>query len=280
MTADRLTQHYALCGVALRAADRDRWLSCLFAPDAARPHLFALYAFNAEVAHIREHVSQPMLGEMRLQWWIDALEGEERGDLHAHPTADALTATIKTFGLPRKAFRDLLEARRFDMYDDPAPDMPFLDAYCGETCASLFRLAGLIVGAVPDATAAGHAGCAYAMTGLLRALPWHVANRQCYLPLDLLARHGLGPQNFFSREKSPAISAALAEMRAVTRDHLARAKNAVAALPRPDREAFRLLALTELYLREMERPDYDPFQTLVEAAPWRRQWALWRQKYS
>ena len=142
----------------------------------------------------------------------------------------------------------------------------------------LFRLAGLILGAVPDADAAGHAGCAYAMTGLLRALPWHVANRQCYLPQDLLARHGLSPQDLFTRQTTPAVSAALAEMRAVTRDHLAKAKKAVAALPKSDRESFRLLALPELYLREMERRGYDPFKTLPEVAPWRRQWALWRQK--
>ena len=164
------------------------------------------------------------------------------------------------------------------MYDDPAPDMGFLEAYCGETCSSLFRLAGLILGAVPDADAAGHAGCAYAMTGLLRALPWHVVNRQCYLPLDLLARHGLTAQNLFARETGPAMRAALAEMRAVARDHLAKAGKAVAALPGASREPFRLLALPPLYLGEMEKPDRDPFRPLPEVAPWRRQWALWRRK--
>jgi phytoene synthase len=282
MSPDRLAEHYALCGLALRDADRDRWLSCLFAPDAARPHLLALYAFNAEVAHVRDHVSQPMLGEMRLQWWADTLGGQN-GDapgVQSHPVADALLATIRKFDLPKQAFADLLEARRFDMYDDPAPDMGFLEAYCGETCSSLFQLAGLILGPAPDADAAGHAGCAYAMTGLLRALPWHVANRQCYLPLDLLARHGLTPQNLFARENSPAVGAALAEMRSVIRDHLDKAGKAVTALPKASREAFRLLALPALYLREMERPGHDPFRPLAEISPWRRQWALWRRKYS
>ncbi len=281
---DRLAEHYDLCGVALRDADLDRWLACLFASDAARPHLFALYAFNAEVARIREHVSQPILGEMRLQWWIDALdgsEGETRGDIRAHPVADALVATIKSCALPRKAFTDLLEARRFDLFDDPAPDVDFLESYCGETCSSLFRLAGLIIGGEgveTSADAAGHAGCAYAMAGLLRALPWHVANNQCFLPVDLLARHGLAPKNLFSREDSPALRAALAEMRGLARDHLGNAREAVRSLPKPERVAFRPLALPQLYLREMEQPDYDPYKTLVEAPQWRRQWALWRAK--
>ncbi len=70
----------------------------------------------------------------------------------------------------------------------------------------------------------------------------------------------------------------MAELRALARKNLAEAKQAVLALPKPEREAFRLLALPELYLREMARADYDPYATLVEVAPWRRQWALWRNK--
>ena len=308
----RLSQHYNLCGVALRDTDIDRWLACLFAPDDARPHLFALYAFNAEVSRIREHVSQPILGEMRLQWWIDALkssiEGEARGDIHAHPVADALLATIEKCALPRQVLLDLLEARRFDQYDDPAPDVGFLESYCGETCSALFRLAGLILGGEgsskafssevatgsredpkgrvseyaskqkASADAAGHAGCAYAITGILRALPWHVAHNQCYLPLDLLRQHGLEPRNLFACQDGPALRAALAELRDLARDHLGRAREAVAGLSKLERLAYRPLALPELFLREMERRDYDPWKTLVDVPQWRRQWALWRAK--
>ena len=282
---DRRSEHYDLCGAALRDSDRDRWLACLFAPDAARPHLFALYAFNAEVARIRDLVSQPILGEMRLQWWIDALRADEgvetRGDIQAHPVADALLASLEAKKLPRGILIDLLEARRFDLYDDPAPDVVFLQAYCGETCSALFRLAGLIVGGAggaESAEAAGHAGCAYAITGLLRAFPWHVVNNQCYIPRDLLARHGLEPKDLLAREDSPALRAALAEMRALARDHLGKARRAVAALAHSERLAYRSLALPELYLREMERKDYDPYKALIEVPQWRRQWALWRGK--
>jgi phytoene synthase len=284
---DRLAEHYQLCGAALRESDRDRWLACLFAPDDARPHLFALYAFNAEAARIREHVSQPILGEMRLQWWIDALNArhgdETRGDLRAHPVADALLATIESLALPRDMLLDYLEARRFDLYDDPAPDMAFFERYCDETSSALFALASRIVGGSrgPEdvaTQAARRAGRAYAIAGLLRALPWHVAQRQCYLPGDLLARHGLTAGNFFARDRTRAVAAALAELRALARDNLTKAKQSIPSLPKLEREAFRLLALPELYLREMERPNYDPYETLVDVALWRRQWALWRKK--
>jgi 15-cis-phytoene synthase len=279
--ASRLAEHYRLCGEALRDSDRDRWLACLFAPDEARPHLFALYAFNAEVARIRDLVTQPVLGEMRLQWWVDALDAapgaEPRGDLRAHPVADALLASIEAKALPRQSLLDYLEARRFDLYEDPAPDRAFFDRYCDETCSALFALSRQVLGGGEGIDhAARHGGRAYAITGLLRALPWHVAQRRCYFPGDLLARHGLAARDFFAREKTPAIMAALAEMRALARDNLTKAKQGVSSLPRLEREAFRLLALPELYLRAMERRDYDPYKTLVDVALWRRQWALWR----
>jgi phytoene synthase len=284
VSTDRLAQHYAICGANLRESDRDRWLACLFAPDAARPHLFALYAFNAEVARVREHVSQPILGEMRLQWWVDALNAsqgaETRGDLHANPVADALLATIETCSLPREKLLDYLEARRFDLYEDPAPDMAFLDRYCDETCSALFALASRIVsGKEWGDEPARHAGRAYAITGLLRALPWHVARRQCYIPGDLLARHDLTAGDFLARTKTSAVKSALAELRTLARDNLAKAKQVIPSPLGREREAFRLLALPELYLREMERRDYDPYETLVDVAAWRRQWTLWRYSY-
>ncbi len=276
---DRRADHYLLCGEALREADRDRWLAAMFAPDAARPHLFALYAFNAEVARIRDHVSQPLLGDMRLQWWIDALSGERDGEASANPTAAALLATIEHFDLPREKLLDLLEARRFDFYDDPAPDQAFLEQYCEDTGSVLFALASRILGGDGAPHVSAPAGRAYALTGLLRALPWHVARRQCFLPVDLLARHGLTPVDLFARAKSGAVEAALKELRALARDNLAEAKRNVASLPEPQREAFRLLALPELYLREMERRADDPFAAPAEVALWRRQWALWRKKF-
>jgi len=284
MTADRLADHYALCGAALRESDRDRWLASLFAPDEARPHLFALYAFNAEIARIRDHVSQPLLGEMRLQWWVDAIsappDAETRGDLRANPTCDALLATIAAKNLPRQTLLDLLEARRFDLYEDPAPDMAFFDRYCDETTGSLFALGAHLSGGGEGGEnvhlAARHGGRAYAIVGLLRALPWHVAQRRSHLPGDLLARHGVSAGTLFARERSAGVNAALAELRALARDHLVKAEQKLSSLPMGRREAFRLLALPELYLREMERRDYDPYETLVEVAPWRRQWALWR----
>src|SRR3546814_15149921 len=78
------------CAAEVRRQDPDRWLTALFAPDARRPALLALYAFNAEIARAREAVSQPMIGQIRLQWWREDWEGMEAGGVRAHPVVLAL----------------------------------------------------------------------------------------------------------------------------------------------------------------------------------------------
>ena len=68
----------------------------------------------------------------------------------------------------------------------------------------------------------------------------------------------------------------LAELRALARDHLAKAMPRVATMPASLKPAFLPVALVEPALARMERPGYDPFSTRGELAPWRRQWIIWR----
>lgn len=275
-----LAVHYEACGTMLRAEDRDRWLACLFAPDDKRPHLHALYAFSLEMARVRELVSEPLPGEIRMQWWRDALCGQGRGDVQAHPVAGALIDTVSRFHLPVQALKDLIEGRGFDLYDDPMPTLGDLEGYCGETSSSLMRLASLVLadGRDPGGTdAVGHGGVAYAMTGLMRALPWHAARGQLYLPVDLLASHGVTREDVVAGRETPAFQEALADLRGQARRHLIAAHKAAGSLLPEARAALAPLGLVEPYLARMERADYQPFKSSVDLPQWRRQWALWRE---
>lgn len=270
---------YSHCEALVREADRDRSFATLFAPADKRPHLFALYAFSQEVARVRDAVSEALPGEIRLQWWRDTLQGEARGDVRANPVAAALDDTIVRFRLPRQALVDLVDARVFDLYDDAMPTLTDLEGYCGETSSALVRLGSLILadGADPGgADAAGHAGVAYAMTGLLRAFPWHVRQGRLYIPLQMLDRHGTTREEVASGRPSPGLAATLKDLRAIARRHLAEARRLGATLPGSVLPAFLPAALVDLYLGRMDRPGYDPFTTIVDVAPWRKQWALWR----
>src|SRR3954462_285606 len=110
-----MQQAFAHCEALVRAADRDRFLATLFAPRERRAALFALYAFNIEIARVREVVRDPLAGEIRLQWWSDALGGEARGDAEANPVAGALIATAARHRLPVQCLKSLIAARRFDL---------------------------------------------------------------------------------------------------------------------------------------------------------------------
>src|SRR5687768_243717 len=91
---------FAHCETLVRAADKDRFLATLFAPAQHRSALFALYAFNSEIARVREVAREPLPGEIRLQWWSDVLAGSGRGEVEGHPVAAALLATRARYGLP------------------------------------------------------------------------------------------------------------------------------------------------------------------------------------
>lgn len=269
---------FAHCEALVREQDRDRWLAALFAPVERRPHLVALYAFNAEIARVRSVVRTPMAGEIRLQWWRDALAGEGHGDVRSNPVAAALLDTIAACGLPVAPLLDLIEARSFDLYDDPMPSLDALYGYVRKTSSATIALAARIL-AGPDpvvAALAGPAGLGWGLARLVQAVPAHSSRGQIYLPSDLLGDHGVDPADLSARRASPGLVAALADLRARARLELVEAGRATAMVPAAARPAFLPAALAGPLLDRLDRAQAaDPFAA-VELAPWRRQWVLWR----
>jgi phytoene synthase len=271
-----MRENYAFCEALVREADKDRFLATLFVPAAARPHVFALYAFNVEIARVRELAREPLAGEVRLQWWRDALAGKAEGGIAGNPVAAALADSIERFDLKRDTLIALIDARQFDLYDEPMATLGKLETYARATSSSLFGLvAKLLAGnAASAAEAAEPAGIAYAITGLMRAFPLHAARGQLYLPIDLLARHGASRDDILSGRATPELFHALTELRDHARRHLMQLRACLASVSRDAHLAFLPAALVEAYLAPMQRPGYDPFKTF-EVAQWRRQWALW-----
>jgi phytoene synthase len=256
-------EHYAHCEALLRERDRDLWLACLFAPPTARRHIHAVYAFAQEASDVRARVTQPLLGEMRLRWWSDALSGDAAEGARAHPVADALIDTVERFALPREEFVALADAHVADLYDDPTPDLPTLLEYCRATSGGPMRWAARILEASPS-PAFEDAAIARALTRILRAPPGP------FLPAELLARHGAD-----IHADSSGLRAALAELRETALAHYDAARRDAASLSR-GREALLPAATVPVYLERMTRKDYNPFQGVAEASPLRRQWRLWR----
>jgi phytoene synthase len=279
MSDAQLIPAFEACDARVREADKDRWLAGLFAPAPFRPDLMALYAFNLEIASVRERVSEPLPGEVRLQWWRDVLTGEARGDVTGHPVAAAVLDVIGRRNLPIKPLIDLIDARVFDLYDDLMPSVNDLEGYCGETSSALMQMAALILAEGEDpgtADQAGHAGIAYAVTGLLRAFAAHAARGQVFIPADILAEHGVSRDDIAAGRASPGLSRALEAMRALARRHLDQAAETKKAASPRTAAAFLPAATCRLYLDRMDRFAVAPFATTVAVSQWRRQWALWR----
>lgn len=274
-----MTDAFQACEELVRTADKDRWLASLFAPAPFRADLMALYAFNVEVAAVRERVSAPLPGEVRLQWWRDVLNGEARGDISGHPVAAALVDVIGRRRLPVKPLVDLVDARVFDLYDDPMPTTGDLEGYCGETSSALMQLAALILADGRDpgtADMAGHAGVAYALTGLIRAFPLQASRGQVYVPVDMLERAGAERTDILAGRMSEGIGRALEDMRALARRHVAAAAELKASTPVEVAPAFLAEALLPAYLDRMDSFVRAPFQSSIELPQWRRQWLIWR----
>ena len=234
--------------VSVRAADPDRYFAALFAPSAQRPLLFALYAFNAEVARVAETVREPMLGAIKLEWWREAAEGAAKGAPRNHDVARGLAVLFAERKIELTELEALIAARAFDSGPDTFPDFAALESYVDATSGAVMRLAARILSG--DPARMGEAGLAYGLTGLLRALPFHNGRHKLYLPLDLLSALHVTPEEFFHLEKTDErLTAAVRQTALRARDHFLRARQA--PKPGPALAAVLPAALVPVYLRKL-----------------------------
>jgi 15-cis-phytoene synthase len=265
---------YAHCEALVRAADKDRFLAALFAPAEQRQHLYALYAFNGEIARVRELAREALPGEIRLQWWRDVLGGEARGEVSANPVAAALLDTVAKCSLSVEPLIRLIDTHAFDLYDDAMATLADLDAYGRDTDGALMSLAARVLSGDDAAAAAASAGIACAVTSRLRTFPADVARRQLFVPQELFDRHGVTRAAIEARQNSPELRAALADLRAYAGRAFAGFRRAAMEIPERCAPAFLPAAVVPALLGKLGRAA-DPFGT-VELTQWRRQWIIWR----
>ncbi|THK40155.1 phytoene/squalene synthase family protein [Ensifer sp. MPMI2T] len=262
----------------LRDTDRDRYLACLLSPPEKRRSLAALYAFYAEIAGVRDLIHEPLPGEIRLQWWRDILSNEQWSG-EGNPLAEALLECIREHRLPVAVLENMIDARIFDLYDDPMQDRPALEGYAGETASALIQLSSLILdpsNAAKSAEAAGHAGVAQTIAGLLLLLPTHQRRGQVYLPADLLRATGLDRETFLAANDREAIGRAIHAFCGLGRDHLAKARQGIGSISSANFFAFAPVALAEPVFDRAENAGARLLQQPIQPAQWQRQWRMWR----
>jgi NADH dehydrogenase [ubiquinone] 1 alpha subcomplex assembly factor 6 len=261
----------------LRRHDRDRYQTALFAPVDRREALFALYAFNYEIARVHETVTQPMLGQIRLQWWREVVDAAFTGlPPRQHEVAEPLAAVIRERALTRAHFDRMIDTRERDLADKPPATLAALEDYAAGTSAALLWLALEVLGVAEPAArvAVRDVGIGYAMAGLLRALPFHARAGRCYIPADIAARAGLDMADYANLRDGAGLRTATAQIAEAGAGHLQAARRYRRAVPRSARAAMLPSVIADRFLARLHRAGCNPFAPELAAPDPLQSWRL------
>lgn len=248
------------CAEQIKDFDNDRYVAALFADKVVREDLFALYAFNLELSKIRETVSEPMIGRMRLQFWRDAIPRVVAGDPPKHAVAEPLSMACQRVSMPESELLALIDAREADLDDIAPKDMAAVEAYAEGTSSALIGLAMRIVGVDPSQHKdfVRDAGIVIALVGLVRAIPFQASSGRVTLPADLCQVAGLDPTRSHQWPRNPNVSEITLPMLLTAKRHLEAARKSSRQLPKLVMPVVLPLSLSALYLKALQRYGGDP----------------------
>lgn len=251
------------CRVLVAESDPDRYLATFFASRAVRPDLWALLAFNQEIAKTREVVTETTIGLMRLQWWRDTIDQLCRGGtVVGNPILSELGRVITTYRLTPEFFETLIYAREFDLEGVLPANLQGVEHYADYTHTSLLMLMARVCGAVVDVERVRYLAIAFALMGLVRAIPFHARQARCYMPQDLLVAAGVTEDQLYALRPVDGLAPVVKAVCELAREHLCRAT---------DLDHMRVLramhVMTDLYLRQIEGVGYNIFSPKLAHPP-------------
>ncbi len=251
------------CLDLVRSDDPDRYLLSLFAPQRVHRGLWALYAFNQEVAKIRETVSEPMLGEIRIQWWQDVINEIEEGRVREQPVIIELANLMTEHASIKLELNELLAARRNEISGEGSADFGSLKLYANQVGGALYYAASKIIHSKltkEAGQAARYLGAGWAMLGLVRALPHSWQTNAAPHTNDM--KLGLQSQN--AADANALLQPVIIQMVEFVEKQIQLAKQQ--NLKGKERSILLLATQTKLYLKKLKKVDNNPFD-LVNAEP-------------
>ncbi|MEM9583208.1 MAG: squalene/phytoene synthase family protein [Pseudomonadota bacterium] len=173
------------CVELVRTADPDRYEVTILAPEEVQKILWPLYAFNVEVSRAPWVTQEPMIAEIRLQWWRDALEEIREGKVvRAHDVTKPLAAILDAEGAI--SLDRLVEARIWDIYSDPFRDQAAFDRYIDATYGDLLWTAARLIAPESDEAVVRSFAFGCGVASMLRARAALKALHKNPLPDDTL----------------------------------------------------------------------------------------------
>lgn len=268
------------CLDVLRAADRDRYISVLFAPKKKRRALAALYAFNVEIARIRETVHDPVIGEIRLRWWYDSIVSGRIQDSKNNPILSDLFTAMELFNLPEAAFLRYCNAQILDLYHNPIATLHDLEDYCSKTASIILQLSCQILD--PD-TAKDftdiykYGGISQGLSGVLRLLSFMQSRYQYYLPADMLKTVGVNREELESNHVSDKQKRHIIEVMVVlSQDYYTKFYEHYTSIPKTLKPAFLPLTIIPASLQKAVQLGAMVFQESPTLSLLHRYWLITR----
>ncbi len=257
------------CTENVRRFDRDRFLGALLARGEQRKSILGLYAFNLEIARLREQVHEPMMGMIRLQWWRERLdELEAAPQTETHPVLEVLREVKASPGFDVSHLHAILNARESDWEDGGAVDLVAFLRYAEETAGRLNRgvLDTLGIHDPIVRLAVRDLGAAWAIVGLIRAIPFHAGIGRVSLPVDRMMEHGVSAQEILNGRSSPALRKLVAELVEHALYRVAQVRLLQDSLPRAALPLLFQAPQIEAGARMVRRVGCDPFHPRLSAA--------------
>lgn len=269
MSVDRPPEPAAgrYCITQVRTFDRDRYVCALAARGEGLRTLLTLLAFNLEIARTRELVREPVLGEIRLQWWREGLTEAFAGRPREHPVIGEIAAISRRLSEPR--LQALVDARVRDLDDAPFADLPALEDYLRATAGELARTAVLAIAPGDEAAsdASLQVGLAWGLVGTIRAVPFHAAQQRVLLPMDRLQAMGISPQYVLGAGPAIGLRPVLEELADRAADLLRQARRVRREVTREALPVLLAATLADAYLARLSRIGFRVFEVPVELAP-------------
>ncbi len=269
----------------VRRHDYDRYLCTFFAPRERRADLIALLAFNLELSRLRERVTERTLGQIRLTWWHETIEGVFDGHPRQHPVAQSLARMVGHYGLSRRMFEEMIDSRTKEFDETGFANLGELESFAEQTSGALqcVSLKVLEVDETEAVEAARRVGLAWALVGLCRSVPYHARLGRVYLPRDLLASADLAPSAVAAMRDGSRLEPVIEAVLELAAEHLTAARRLKPNVPPGALPVLLPATLATSYLRDLSVRKFDPFAIPGEANPTLRQlrliWASWTKRY-
>lgn len=270
------------CGAILRRDDPDRFLCALFAPEDAREALFTLGAFNVALAGVRDAVTEPALGLIRLQWWREVVEEAQHGRFRRHEVAEPLGRLVAARGLDPALIDAVITAREAELAEGGIPDPAALETYAAASAGGLMRLGLAVLGVETPAAlgAARHAGVVYGLAGMLRAAPVLAARGRTVLPHALLQAEGVRLADLARAPAGQGVRRVARVLAELAESHVVTLRGLLPEVPRAARPALLPAALGVRTLRRLRRAGFDPGDARVAGPRLGAQWAVARMAWT